>query len=93
MVGIAFVYSWLYRIGQKKEKSRFERVVTWKLPWVMSREEAETLESKSKLWYIVTVPVRLLNILDMSYVKITIALLPIALVVLLIAHIVSVVRK
>ena len=69
-----------------ENSSNVKRILVSKLPWVKTSEELRALEKKSALWYVVTVPLRILNALDWSVSKRGVGLLPIALLALLVIY-------
>lgn len=70
---------------ENKKENKIKKVLTWKLPWVMTNDEMKALEQKSPLWYLATGPIRLINMLPApigTSRDMRMAILPVALLVL-----------
>lgn len=90
---IILLYVWLYITENKTGKSKIESVLTWKLPWVKTSEEWRVLEKKSILWYLISIPFRILNFLDWTSTRTLVGGFPVAVIVLGILYLISIIPK
>ncbi len=69
-----------------QKENNMKKILSWKLPWVLTDEEIKAKQQKSAFWYVLMIPYRLLKWPggDSWIVNRKIAFLPVAIVALLI---------